>query len=205
MRSPPLPRSDGPIMSLQREPAKLSLGRGGIRNPVSRCVALANQCLGLLDSKFLISDLHENVLASMCGAWIHFTANMRRQTVWAQTILFLLIGLVISRAVEITSSAPSSPEASSAAKASVTISKETDPTSLIPEWHHRHPISNDNACTSLDRHKCSVAGFYFHHKFKMKDKVHNITIYYVNKMRRFHKADPERVKGFMKQACAVAM
>ena len=32
---PPLPRSDEPIMSLQREPTKL-------RDPVPRCVALAN-------------------------------------------------------------------------------------------------------------------------------------------------------------------
>ena len=32
-------------MSLQCEPAKLSLGRGGIRNPVLQCVAMANQRL----------------------------------------------------------------------------------------------------------------------------------------------------------------
>ena len=43
--SSPFPRSDEAIMSLQREPAKLSLGRGGIRDPAPQCVALANQRL----------------------------------------------------------------------------------------------------------------------------------------------------------------
>ena len=36
-----LHRSDEPIMSLQTQ----HLGRGGIRNPVPRCVAMANQRL----------------------------------------------------------------------------------------------------------------------------------------------------------------
>ena len=60
-----LPQSDEPIMSLQCEPAKLSLE---IRNPVPRCVALANQRLRPRLSIQMVCAVFLILLAGHCSS-----------------------------------------------------------------------------------------------------------------------------------------